>query len=215
MQLLLRILLLLLLAFALQVPADLPAAQRVLSWRGVPLTETKSFLITEFGYNLRLLRNTAPRPGGDKNYHFVWELGGMRNTSARWAVGGSAYFSIDDDGSRLAAKARLRHWLGRNWSLDLGAGPILKSFSSYFDKSPGLVAGFALTRSDLAAITLSYELIPYTEHIFGGDNADPLRRDGAESTLYLGLRAGSYPGAVAMVAAPIAVLIHFLAVYES
>jgi len=214
MQPLRRILVLSFLAAVLLVPADLSATQRVLSWCGAPLAETRSFLITEFGYNLRLIRNTAPHPGGDNNFHFVWELGWMRNTSPRWAVGGSAYFSIDDDGSRLAAKARLRRWLERNWSLDLGAGPTFKSFSSYFDESPGLVAGIALTRSDLAALTLTYELIPYTEHIFGGDNADPLRHDGVESTLYLGLRAGSYPGAVAMVAAPIAVLIHFFAVYD-
>lgn len=184
-----------------------------LTWRGAPLSHTKSFLITECGYSFRLSQNSAPRYGGNRNLHVEWELGWMKNVSPKWAVGATSYFSADDDGSRLALKPRVRRWLSPTLSFDMSAGPIVKTFNSLNDDAPGLTLGVALMKRDLVGITLTYEQIPFTQ-------TDRLPSDefvytkGTERVMYAGLRLGSQPGTVVGVAIPVGLIIWLFSVAD-
>ncbi|PWB71886.1 hypothetical protein C3F09_07295 [candidate division GN15 bacterium] len=183
-------------------------------WRAAPLP-AKHFVISEFGYSFRLSQSSAPRYGGNRQFHLQWEYGLMKNIKPGWAVGVTGYYSADDDGSRLAAKLRGRVWLNRHTSVDLGAGPIIQTFSSLIDSAPGLVAGISLNRSDLISVGVTLEMIPWEEPLFtGGYTGPPTYRKGTETTMYIGAKFGSYPGAILGVAVPLAILISEMTRYE-
>jgi hypothetical protein len=193
--------------------ADSTAQNRNLTWRGAPLAQTKSFLITECGYSFRLSQNSKPHWGDNRDFHLEWDIGWMRNVKPRWAVGATVYYSADDDGSRLAFKPRVRNWLSSSLALDLSAGTIIRTFSSLMDKAPGLVAGVALTYRDVCGITLTYEQIRFSYYTrLPGDEFAMTK--GSERTLYAGLRLGSYPGSATGIAIPIALLIWYFANVE-
>lgn len=191
-----------------------PAAEgkgSLFAWRGEPLP-TKSFRITEFGYSVRLAQSNAPRYGGNRDFHLQWEFGLMQNIKPKWALGLTAYYSADDEGSRYGVKLRGRRWLNRNTSIDFGAGPILRTLLSQIDHAPGLVAGVALNRSDLVSATLTLEMIPWKEPLFSGSyTGPPAYRKGTETTVYTGLRLGSYPGTIVGVVVPMTLLIDYIA----
>lgn len=180
------------------------------AWRGEPLP-TQYFQIIEFGYSYRLAQSSAPRYGENRQFHLQWELGGMRNTSPKWAFGMTCYCSADDDGSRVAVKLRGRHWLGRRTSIDFGMGPVVRTFSSLVDHSPGLVAGIAYNKGDLIALSVTLELIPWKEPMTaGGYTGPPVFRKGTETSVYTGVKFGSYAGLVVGVAVPLVIFIDYL-----
>ena len=183
---------------------------KLISWRGKPLP-IRFFHITEFGYSVRLSQSDAPRYGGNRDFHLQWEYGVMKNVKPSWALGITGYYSADDDGSRIAVKLRGRRWLGRNTSIDFGAGPIVRAYSSLIDNALGLVAGISLNQSDLVSATMTLELIPWKEPVFGGGYTGPaVYREGTETTLYTGIKFGSYPGTILGVAVPLVILIDYI-----
>lgn len=192
-------------------------SQRSLTFHPRPFEVTKNFLITEFGYDYRITQSGSfdDAEHNNKNYHLSFDLGAMRNLSPKWALGATAYYSLDDSGSRLAIKPRLRRWLTPEQSIDLSAGPIIGNFGSYYGKSPGLAGHVGYSYRDWAMLTLGVEIIPINT-VFGvGDSGETIVYKSTESTLYGGVRVGSYAGTACAILTPIIALIHFFATYEA
>ena len=191
--------------------------QRSLTFHPRPQEITKYFFITEFGYDYRIAQSGSldDAEGNNKNYHLAVDFGAMRNLSRNWALGATAYYSLDDSGSRLALTPRLRRWLTEKQSIDLAAGPIIANFGSYYGKAPGLAAHVGYSYRDWIMATVGVEII-HVHTIFGiGGTNETYTIKGTESTLYGGVRVGSYAGTVCAILAPIIGLIHFFATYES
>ncbi len=191
--------------------------QRSLTFHPRPLEVTKNFLITEFGYDYRITQTGSfdNAENNNKNYHLAVDLGAMRNLSPKWALGATAYYSLDDSGSRLAIKPRLRRWLTPEQSIDLSAGPIIGNFGSYYGKSPGLAGHIGYSYRDWVMLSLGVEIIPINT-VFGvGGSSETIVYKSTESTLYAGIRVGSYGGTACAILTPIIALIHFFATYES
>src|SRR6185369_16295293 len=84
-----------LLALPLSAHASEPAPPApALTWRGRPLAETRSFMITEFGVLSRI--DDYPYLGGDSRLAFSFDLGWMKNISEKGAVGLSGYALVSD-----------------------------------------------------------------------------------------------------------------------
>jgi hypothetical protein len=181
--------------------SDLSAQTHNLTWRGAPLSHTKSFLITECGVGLRLTRNAAQQYARNRDVHIAWELGWMRNVNPRWAIGGTSYLSVDGDGSRFALKPRVRRWLSPTLSFDLSAGPVFSP--------PGLVAELALMKSDLVGITLTYQQTRLVRMDTSPGGVFAVT-EGTGRVLSVGVRLGSYPGTAVGVALPVAAVIFVL-----
>lgn len=191
--------------------STMSAQQHSLTWRGAPLAKTKSFLITEFGYGLRISKSPTPPVGDNRNFHLEWEFGYMRNVRPNWAVGGTGYFSADDEGARAAIKARVRRWISPGVGLDFSAGPILKTFADLRTHSPGFTTGIALMNEDIIGLAFNYELVPYKYYEYQPNDAlKEIRRTG--SGFYGGVRFGSQVGAAIGVTVPVVVLIWVISV---
>ncbi len=207
----------LLLSFVIVGNSFSQSNRQSLTFHPRPLEVTKNFLITEFGYDYRLTQSGSfdDAEHNNKNYHLNVDIGAMRNLSPKWALGATAYYSLDDSGSRLAIKPRLRRWLTPEQSIDLSAGPIIGNFGSYYGKSPGLAGHIGYSYRDWVMLTLGVEIIPINT-VFGvGGSSETIVYKSTESTLYAGIRVGSYAGTACAILAPIIALIHFIATYES
>ena len=203
--------------FLTTVTAHGQSNQRTLTFHPRPLEITKNFLITEFGYDYRITQSGSfdDSENNNKNYHLNVDMGAMRNLSPKWALGATAYYSLDDSGSRLAIKPRLRRWLTPEQSIDLSAGPIIGNFGSYYGKSPGIAGHIGYSYRDWVMLTLGVEVIPINT-VFGvGGSNEVIVYKSTESTLYAGIRVGSYAGTACAILTPIIALIHFFATYES
>jgi len=83
---------------------------KALCFRGRPLPNCRSFLLTEF--DLALTEGSVR-----------WEIGAMHNIGSRSAVGGSLLLrGAENDSSAFGAKIRFRHWLSRVVALDVSSG---------------------------------------------------------------------------------------------
>ncbi len=153
-------------------------------FRGRPLTECRSFWITEASYSVRLSsvdRQVSFEPGG-------WflptvELGGMRNLNGRVAVGASIGAGFLGD-FYLAAKPRVRLWLSPKASLDLSPGLMLGGRTGI----QRFTADASLMWSDRVGVTAHSFVVPVTTFP-AGEQVIRNRR-----TVYLGLRLGSKLG---------------------
>lgn len=189
--------------------------RRTLTFHPRTYEMTKYFLLTEFGYDYRLTQTGShDNPYDRKNFHFSYDFGAMKNLSSKWAAGVTLYLGLDDSGSRLAIKPRVRRWLGENQSLDFSAGPTIKNMSTFYGEAPGLAAHLAYSYGDWGALTFSAEVIPYKAAIEINEFNQVVWDEGTETTFFAGIRAGSYPGLVSAVLLPIVVFIHFVIVYE-
>jgi len=127
-----------------------------LTWRGRPLAETRSFMITEFGVLTRI--DDYPYVGGDSRIAFSFDLGWMRNISERGAVGFSGYALVSDPTTRMGIRARYRRWLSRKTSIDISPGVLLGGEDSGIEYDPpGFVLGATLNAGDLVALTVDAE----------------------------------------------------------
>lgn len=185
-----------------------------LTWRGAPLSKTRSFLITEFGYGLRISKCPTPPAGDDRNFHLEWELGLMKNVRPNWAIGGTGYFSADDEGGRAALKARVRRWISPRVGLDFSAGPVIKTFGDLRTYSPGVTVGILLMNEDIVGLALNYELVPY-KYIEIQPNDALKQIKGSSRGFYGGVRIGSQVGTAIGAAVPVAVLIWVLSTVGS
>ena len=93
-------------------PTASTGASHALCWRGHPLPECRSFLVTEVGLSYPMNKTATNGRGAV----IAGDLGWMRNISDRAAVGGTAHarIGIGDDYARAGVRARYRRWLGRS-----------------------------------------------------------------------------------------------------
>ena len=169
-----------------------PAA---LTWRGRPLAETKSFLITESALLYRLDDN--PYQSGDSPYALSFDLGWMKNVSARDAVGFSGY-ALASDPTRLGIRARYRRWLSRSTSVDISPGVLLGGEDNNIEYDPpGFVLGATWNAGDLIAFTVDAEyaknrdLVHDTLPLVWKDRTDIAWRGGAKLGSGLGVLAAA------------------------
>jgi len=133
-------------------PRRLPA----LTWRGRPLAETRSFMITEFGVLERI--DDYRYLGGDTRIAISFDLGWMKNISERGAVGFSGYALVSDPTTRMGIRGRYRRWLSRKTSIDISPGVLLSGEDSGIEYDPpGFVLGATLNAGDLVALTVDAE----------------------------------------------------------
>jgi hypothetical protein len=154
-------------------------------FRGRPLPTCRTFWVTESGI--------AKRASGD--ILATAELGLMRNRSDRTALGATAVFALGDQltGSTdvmFGVKARYRRWLSPTTSVEVAPGALFVPER----RKVALTAHAAFNLSDYAAVTAQ---------VLGGGN---------DVGVYVGVKAGSYPGVVGAIAAPLVVLGLFLLV---
>ena len=127
-----------------------------LTWRGRPLAETRSFMVTEFGVLERI--DDYPYIGGDSRIAFSFDLGWMKNISESGAVGFSGYALISDATTRMGIRARYRRWLSRKTSIDISPGVLLGGEDSGIEYDPpGFILGATLNAGDLVALTVDAE----------------------------------------------------------
>jgi hypothetical protein len=135
-----------------------PSRRRIpaLTWRGRPLAETRSFMITEFGVLGRI--DDYPYIGGDSRIAFSFDLGWMKNISESRAVGFSGYALLSDPTTRMGIRARYRRWLSRKTSIDISPGVLLGGEDSGIEYDPpGFVLGATLNAGDLVALMVDAE----------------------------------------------------------
>ena len=127
-----------------------------LTWRGHPLAETRSFLITEFGVLARI--DDYPYSGGDSPIQISFDLGWMKNISPNSAAGFSGYALLFDPTTRLGIRGRYRRWLSRKTSIDISPGVLVSGEDSGIEYDPpGFVLGATLNAGDLVAVTIDAE----------------------------------------------------------
>jgi len=132
------------------------------TWRGRPLAETRSFMITEFGVLARI--DDYPYLGGDSRIQFSFDLGWMKNISANSAAGFSGYALVSDPTTRLGIRGRYRRWLSQKTSIDVSPGVLLGGEDSAIEYDPpGFVLGATLNAGDLLALTVDAEYARNTE----------------------------------------------------
>jgi hypothetical protein len=168
-----------------------------LSWRGHPLPECKSFLITEFAFLWRLAENTDSRRSLPQDrWYGAWELGWMRNINPKFALGGTVYAGADNDGARLGLKARGRWWINRVVGLDLSSGILIAGIEEEVENYPGFTSQLGLNFGDWASLVTQVEVIPLEYIEYPPFSTVPEKKSGTETAWYAGLKLGSYPGTI-------------------
>jgi len=171
---------------------DRPKRIPSLTWRGRPLAETRSFMITEFGVLARI--DDYPYLGGDSRTQISFDLGWMKNISASDAAGFSGYALIAGPTTRLGFRARYRRWLSQRTSIDVSPGVLLGGEDSAIEYDPpGFVLGATLNAGDLVALMVDAEyarnrdLIHDTPPLQWQERTDVAWRAGAKLGSGLGL----------------------------
>src|SRR5207249_1771837 len=90
------------------------------SWRGRPLPECSSFLITELG--IHYLLNPGPTGEREQLYFVTEDLGYMRNLNERSALGGLLHLGGNSDRKALGPAVRYRRWLHKAAAADVTVG---------------------------------------------------------------------------------------------
>jgi hypothetical protein len=85
-----------------------------LFYRGRPLPECSSFLITEFGAHY--LINRDANPWQDRHVFFTFDLGYMRNRNERSALGGLLHVGTGAGRTGFGPAVRYRRWLSNGLS---------------------------------------------------------------------------------------------------
>ncbi len=151
-----------------------------LCFRGGPASRCSSFLIIEFSYATRLNRTTRANPGYYDNDAFSWEAGWMKNTGERLALGGTVFYGPGED--RLGLKSRLRWWLSREVSVDLGGGVLLKN--DVMD--PGLTGHLGLNLVDVLQAFTQVEVLRF-------------KSGSTDTAWWVGVKGGSYIAVLSVV----------------
>lgn len=182
----------LLAAVLIQTPTHTASASGP-CWRGKPLPECRTFLVTELGVYARL--DDDPTGATDNPVYFTLDVGLMKNVSPTTALGFTAYGGTGDSHARVGARFRYRRWLSRDFSLDVAPGVIVygSEDGGYTHQAPGLVLGTSLNWRDWVALGLEvehsrYEIEGYTP----GEFAAPEKA--SDTTWRVGGKLGSAPG---------------------
>jgi len=127
-----------------QQPVASTRTPKALCFRGRPLPNCRSFLLTEF--DLALTEGSVR-----------WEIGAMHNIGSRSAVGGSLLLrGAENDSSAFGAKIRFRHWLSRVVALDVSSGILVAGRGT----APGFAGHVGLGVGDLVALSIEAETVP-------------------------------------------------------
>jgi hypothetical protein len=175
-------------------------------FRGRPLPECKEFWILEEHFEKRMAGNFN---SNENNSIFLsFEVGHMFNISRRHALGGSFYFTADDNRDHLGLRFRHRYWITKQLAWDLAPGFILSSDNTDLYNGriqfPNLSMSTFLYISDLMALHLTFEAFKIKAVYAGQTNHNV-------TILYGGVTLGSYPAAVGIVAT---VVVAIMAVHE-
>jgi hypothetical protein len=168
---------------------------RGLTFRGKPKPWADSFVITEFG----IVGSPDPDAGATlpSDVLFTLDIGWMSNRTERYALGGSMAFTWEglssDHVRSISLHARFRYWPQRLFSIDV---------------APGLVFGANGSSSVRFPSVRGHVAVGFADWVSAVVQVDHLRRESRsrkidETVVYLGARLGSYPGAIAGVAAGI------------
>jgi len=168
-------------------------------FRGRPGPDCESFAVTEFALLFRADDPPGYEPGEVSSRYLLWQLGGMRNLSAHDALGLVILAGGTEYTWHGGLTVRYRRWLSRDVALDaapgiLGVGSGTRPDLLY----PSFVLNAGLSYAELFGLTAQM-VIERPEH------------DDPDVGFYLGIKAGSYPGAVLGLALPAAVGIGELA----
>lgn len=161
-----------------------------LCWRGKPLAECRSFLITEMGLLVQMNRNTSNLYA--ESVVLTFDLGWMKNVKPREAIGFSGY-ALAGDVSRLGIRGRYRRWLTRHTAIDVSPGILLSGENTVTNfQAPGFVLGTTANLGDLIALTLEAEWSQYRDYGSGltttyGTGSDVTWRGGAKLGSALGV----------------------------
>ncbi len=150
-----------------------------------PSPACRSYWVTEFG---GAWYEVQPRGSpDDRKFMFAWELGWMRNRSAREAVGGSLFFATNDQAMRGGVRARYRRWLADGLAVDVAPGLIVfQANDDYVVRTrPGASVLGGVSFGDVIGLTGEVE-----------------STGGGVRMLY-GVRVGSYAGAATGLALPV------------
>ena len=187
-----------------------------LLFRGRPLPVCKSFFIYEAGVLGRL--NT---PAGFRNDPGLGKVAGILDVGLMWnrsqshALGGLLHLGIDGGGSRVSALVRYRRWLTESnagaasspFRVDIDAGLVVMTISEGIYQQRGLnfSSGIGLNIEDFLALTLRYETYRTNQYDYVDYGRSPAviknMPPHTNGTLYLGIKGGSYVGAISSVVA--------------
>lgn len=186
-----------------------PCAQaqtRALTLKAHPLSQTKSFLLTEFGMN-----HAADHIGGAESSEtesgamLAWELGWMRNISKRWALGATLFYNGTNDHAQFGFKPRARYWLGEELSLDMALGPVLRNFEDKYRSAIGLDSHIGFNFNSWLAVTIGLEYSHLTGIQSGYARPDQQNLAGDRTTISAGFRLGALPGTIVGTVGPLVV----------
>jgi len=184
------------LAFAAPASAQVSPTDslpRPTCFRGRPKPRCETFWVTEFSVTPRL--NGNPSGGDGPNYYYTWDVGAMKNTGARTALGGAAFLGGEDDGVRFGLTVRYRRWLTPTTAFDLSPGALVTGGDNKrAPRFPGFTGAAAFMHRELVGVAVRVELVP--------DSAGTV-----ETAWYGGIKFGSYPGIVMSILGPIIVLL--------
>lgn len=177
---------------------------RSLAFRGGDRSHCSSFLLTEAGVFVPITK--PPGVGSrDQNLFGSVDLGWMKNVGSRSGIGASAFWESGSDHNRGGVRVRYRRWLGGRFSVELSPGIVLKGNDTY--DAPGVIGQASLNAGDLMSLVIEgeYERYRWQYWYWNGSTTvpGPLQQS-SDTSLRVGLRAGSYLGAGSMVLAGIA-----------
>jgi hypothetical protein len=136
----------------------------VWSLRGHPKAVQEWFPVLQAGTLFKLSPNQVP---GDRADAIITiDAGAMKNVGQRTALGGSAYFGLDPDQTRLGAKARFRYWISRSLAIDVAPGFIAGGTGVDYGRSysyPGFVGELSFSMGDWMVVTGQVETRSVTE----------------------------------------------------
>lgn len=182
-------------------------------WRGRPLPECSSFLITEIGV-LKPIGDWGTVIGDDEPA-LVGDYGFMWNVSPREAYGPVAHLEVGSYRSRLGVGVRRRAWISRDFSVDLQVGAVLLGSQNdpWHFHGPGLLVAGNVTFGGWFVLHAQSQTRSIREG-FGLNTGDygPTNR---ELQHHLGVKLGSGPGGGGTGVAMAAALVVFVAIATS
>ncbi len=120
----------------------------------------------------------------------MWELGLMRNTDARSALGGTVLLTSRFS---LGLKARYRRWLWRDISLEVAPGIIVYDDRN-FARAPAFIGHVLLNFEDVLSVGGMLESSRFGTNTYLGTPPSTITKP------FLVARFGSYPGLIGITA---------------
>ncbi|HWR82139.1 MAG TPA: hypothetical protein VN285_02430 [Candidatus Deferrimicrobium sp.] len=154
---------------------------------------------------------------GQPNALFAWDLGYMVNIAPHHSLGATLNITQGLPGSgdylvkTVAIKPRIRFWLDSRFSVDAAGGVILGGSGESGPKSPSFTSLLAISLSDWISISTQIEVHKYVVNYYDWEAQTVNSRLHRSAAFFIGIRFGSYPGAVlGGIAATVTPLLHTL-----